>query len=399
MVDGERTVRRATRAAVLGLIVVGAAGTVAFVMRGDDPPQPGSGVALGPLPPGELTVAVQDDQLPVADPATLDLRLDTLAETGVKVTRVDVVWNEVAPTRPAEGRDPNDSAYVWTRYDAILDGLDKRGIRALLDVYRTPSWANGGKGVEWAPTDLDAYGDFMYALAARYDGTTPDRDGRTHPLVQLFEPWNEPNIPLFLMPQWEGPAEAPTPASPRIYAAMMERAYDAIHDAQPDAVVIGPCGGPTGKDKPPDGSVGILTFIDELDPLDPKLDALSQHIYPAPAPTAPTRAIPAYATLPTLVAELDRLAPGAPILITEMGYTTAKTPFRATAVTEEQQAEYLPQMIDILAGEPRIRLAMWFNLQDNPSWPGGLMRFDEGRTKKPSWQVFVDTAKSVRSGE
>jgi hypothetical protein len=395
--DGGWAVRRVWVIAPVVLLVAVAAGTAAFVFRDDGDRDP-QGTALGPLPAGRFTLGVQDDQLPVADPATLDLRMDTLAETGVTFTRIDVVWNEVAPTRPDDGRDPNDPAYVWTRYDAILDGLDTRGISALLDVYRTPAWANGGKTVEWAPTDLDAYGDFMHALAKRYDGATPDRDGRTHARVQLFEPWNEPNIPLFLMPQWEGPADAPTPASPRIYAAMMNRAYDAIHEAQPDAVVIGPCGGPTGKDKPPDGSIGILTFIDQLDPLDPEMDALSQHIYPAQAPTAATQAVPSYATLPTLIAELDRLAPGAPVLITEMGYTTAPTPFRATAVTEEQQAEYLPQMVDILAGEPRVRLGMWFNLQDNPNWPGGLIRFDEGRTRKPSWRVFADTPKSIPSG-
>lgn len=384
---------------VVGVLVVAVAGAAAFVLRGDDAPDPlGPGAAVGPLPAGKLTVAVQDDQLPVADLATLEARMDTLAETGVTFTRIDVVWNEVAPTRPANGRNPNDPAYVWTRYDAIIDGLARRGITVMLDVYRTPGWANGGRSVEWAPTDLDAYGQFMRALATRYDGKTLDREGRAHARVQIFEPWNEPNIPLFVMPQWEGPPEAPTPASPRIYAAMLDRAYDEIHAAQPDAVVVGPCGGPTGKDKPPDGSVGILTFIDRLDALDPKMDALSQHIYPASAPTAPTEAIPSYATLSELIAQLDRLAPGAPVLVTEMGYTTATTPFRATAVTEEQQAEYLPQALEILAAEPRIRLAMWFNLQDNPSWPGGLIRFDDGRTRKPSWQAFADHPKEIASG-
>ena len=383
---------RCRGAFVAALVAIGA---LAGCGGGDQPSdEPSRSVSAGPLPDGVLSVGVQDDQLPVADPTTLELRMDTLESTGAKVSRIDVVWNAVAPTKPANGSDPNDPAYDWSRYDTILDGLAKRGITVIVDVYRTPSWANGGKGVEWAPTDVDAYAAFIRALATRYDGATKDRDGATHARVQMFEPWNEPNIPLFLMPQWENGQ----PASPRIYAEMIKRAYTEIHAAQPDAIVVGPCGGPTGKDKPPDGSVGILTFIDTLDELDPTFDALSQHIYPAPAPTAETTAVPAYATLPRLVEELDRLAPGAPILITEMGYTTAKTRYRATAVTEEEQAEYLPQALELLAAEPRIRLAMWFNLQDNPDWPGGLMRLDDGRTKKPSWQVFVDADKAIPSG-
>ncbi len=350
------------------------------------------------LPDKVLSIGVQDDQLPVADPATIELRLDTIKNTGVRVTRVDVLWNLVAPTRPANGADHNDPAYVWERYDTVIDGLNQRGIAVLINTYRTPEWANGGKSFEWAPTDLDAYGDFMRALATRYDGASKDRAGTTHARVRMFEPWNEPNIPLFVQPQWTDTPEGPKPASPRIYAEMLDRSYGQIHAAQPDAVVIGPCLGPTGKDKPPDGAVGMLTFIDELDRLDPKMDALSQHIYPASGPTQPTTAIPSYGTIPRIVDELDRLAPGAPIIISEMGYTTARTPYRATSVTEEQQAEYLPQAFQALAANPRIRLAIWFNLQDNPDWPAGLMRL-EGRTKKPSWQVFVDHPKTLPSGD
>ena len=55
-------------------------------------------------------------------------RLDLLASTGVRVTRVDVLWNEVAPDRPARGDDPSDPAYRWSRYDRVADGLVRRGI-------------------------------------------------------------------------------------------------------------------------------------------------------------------------------------------------------------------------------------------------------------------------------
>ena len=98
--------------------------------------------------------------------------------------------------------DPNDPAYRWSRYDRVVDGLARRGIAAIFNVYRSPSWANGGRGPAWAPSEAD-YGAFMTALARRYDGVTPDRDGLVHGPVELFQAWNEPNIPRFLQPQWQ----------------------------------------------------------------------------------------------------------------------------------------------------------------------------------------------------
>ena len=87
------------------------------------------------------------------------------------MTRVDVL-NEVAPEPPARGDDPNDSAYRWSRYDRVADGLARRGIAPIFNVYRSPSWANGGRSPAWAPSE-DDYGAFMTALARRYDGVSP----------------------------------------------------------------------------------------------------------------------------------------------------------------------------------------------------------------------------------
>ena len=80
---------------------------------------------------------------------------------------------------------------------------------------------------------------------------------------------------------------------------------------------------------------------------------------------------------------MDPLKPGAPLLITEFGWTTAATPYRKTQVTEAQQAAYLPQAVEALQANPRVRAAIWFNLQDNPGWPAGLLR--EDGTPKPAW--------------
>ena len=382
------------------LTLLAAVALAGFVVAGsrDEGSTPGAAPAaatVGPLPAGVLTVGLEDDQLPVAGFEQIPSRLERLKQTGIRLTRVDVLWNDVAPRRPRRPEDPNDPAYIWARYDHVLDGLAKRGIEAILTVYRTPEWANGGHGVEWAPAPADL-GAFTRALATRYDGATADREGHTHARVRMFEPWNEPNLAFFLRPQWSGPPEAPTPASPSVYAAMLRAAYAGIKAAQPSAIVIGVSGGPVGRSRPPRGSVGIVDFVRALAALHPPMDAYSQHLYPAGAPDAVTHAMPSFATLPDLLHELDALKPGAPLLITEFGYTTAPSEYRATYVGTAEQAAYLPRALARLAAMPRVRAAIWFNLQDNAGWPSGLI--DAAGTAKQSWATFLATPKSIRSG-
>jgi hypothetical protein len=333
-----------------------------------------------------MTVAVQDDHFPVTPEANIAGRVDLVASTGVRVTRVDVLWNIVAPARPSNGSNPNEAAYRWSHYDAVVDGLTRRGIAVIPNVYRSPSWANGGRSYQWAPGVAD-YGNFMTALARRYDGRTRDRSGRTHGRAELFEAWNEPNLPGFLMPQWQtAVGGTSTPASPRIYAGLLQRAYSAVKAVQPGAWVIGISGGPNGSDNPPNGSVGIVTFVRGLVPYRPPADAFAQHLYPALGPTASV-AMPSYNRLPELIGEMDAVRPGLPILITEFGWTTQPTSVRASHVPEADQDRFLREAIDMLAAIPRVRLAVWFNLQDNTEWTAGLRRADA--SPKPSWATFT----------
>lgn len=346
------------------------------------------------LPPG-LTLALQDDVLPVVPETGIGGRIDLLASTGVRVTRVDVLWNTVAPRRPGNGADPADRAYRWSRYDTIVDGLTARGIAVILNVYRSPSWANGGRTHQWAPNPAP-YAAFMTALARRYDGVTRDRAGRTHGPVAMFEAWNEPNLPGFLMPQWRtGSDGVSTPASPGIYASLLTRAHAAVKAVSPEAWVIGVSGGPSGSNNPPSGSVGIVTFVRALVPLAPPADAFAQHLYPAIGP-ADSVAMPSFTRLPELIGELDAVRPGLPILITEFGWTTQASPVRASHVSEAQQEVYLREAVDMLAAIPRVRLAVWFNTDDNSNWPAGLRRADG--SPKPSWPTFGALAKFRLSG-
>src|SRR5439155_27251250 len=55
--------------------------------------------------------AVQDDRLAVTPLKDINARLNLIAKSGAKVTRVDLFWSEVAPSKPRNPDNPKDRAY------------------------------------------------------------------------------------------------------------------------------------------------------------------------------------------------------------------------------------------------------------------------------------------------
>lgn len=357
-------------------------------------------LALGPGPAvGQTIVAVQDDRLTTWPAETIDRRADLIAETGAAWTRVDVIWRDIAPTRPQEPEDPTDAAYRWERLDAALRALDRRGVRALLATYHSPAWATGGvDDVRLAP-DPDQYAAFMAALGRRYSGRflagLQPAPGPPLPEVSHFEIWNEPNLDFFFRPQWRKVGDEWRPASPALYARLVKAAYPRLRRVRPDAEVIIGALGPTTSTKPPapgdapgfTGVVGIEPFIAAMARADVPATAVSQHIYPGAAP-GESGALPSIQGLPRILELWDRLRPDLPLYITETGHTTAPNPNRAFFVDEETQARYLPQLVEGLAG-PRVAMIVWYHLQDHRDWASGLLA-EDGR-RKPSWDAFVST--------
>jgi hypothetical protein len=168
---------------------------------------------------------------------------------------------------------------------------------------------------------------------------------------------------------------------------MVRRAYRPVKRANPDAVVIAGVAGPRSSHRPNRHRGAALGSALARSPA--RFDAYSQHVYPAAPPLRPTRAFPAWRTLPLLLDALDAVPRrrGMPVFITEAGYTTARTSFREVRVSRGQQAAFLRQIARLpIVRSRRVRVVIWFNLQDNPDWPGGLLR--RGGRPKPSHGVF-----------
>jgi hypothetical protein len=107
-------------------------------------------------------MGIQDDAWLRWGPGTLDERLQTLDDLGVRTVRFTLVWSQVARARPQDARNPNDPAYDWSQFDPVLQGLHAHGISPLVTLWGAPGWSNGGR----APNGLPASGFVCDAYAA-----------------------------------------------------------------------------------------------------------------------------------------------------------------------------------------------------------------------------------------
>ncbi len=110
--------------------------------------------------------------------------------------------------------------------------------------------------------------------------------------MRHFEIWNEPNLAAFLSPQVSGGRRV---AISR-YVAMLRAAGAAVKRVNPAAVVIAGAGGP--RSSTDSRGTGALPWARAIASSKASFGALSQHVYPAAAPRASTRAFPAWGTLP-----------------------------------------------------------------------------------------------------
>jgi hypothetical protein len=370
-----QTIRRRTLGALAAATAVGALAV------------PATGVAG--------VAAIQDDVLTTAPLTSIPTRIDMVKQTKAKVTRIDILWSLVAPTPPANAADPNDPAYDWSRLDAIFTGLAQAGITPIVSTYSTPDWAVAGRNIPHPTTAYNpnapkpaAFAAFMQAVATRYNGTFVPTGGLAPlPRIRHFEIWNEPNLKAFFSVNGRSTTGG--------YANLVKAAYPAIKKANRNAIVIAGVGGPRSSQG--NGNVGAKTWLNALvKNKSVKFDAYSQHIYPSRGPLFSSKsydkAFPTWNSLQEIFTTLDKKKKGMKLFITEAGYTTAKTPFRNTKVTPAQQKLYLKQLFGLKDVKgPRVAAVVWFNLQDNVSWPGGLL--NAAGVKKPAYNAFVAVAK------
>jgi hypothetical protein len=324
--------------------------------------------------------------------------LDELKTLGADTLRVEVKWNEVAPS-PARSRRPSfdaadPGAYPgFGPYDDLFRRAARMGFRVIADLAPdAPRWATaGGRGYA-ATANLDPsaaeFGKFAAAVAKRYSGGFEGL-----PTVGWFSIWNEPNHVMFLKP---------LERAPETYRAMVNAALPAIraNAASGAKVLIGETA-PAGR---AGRSIGPREFIQRFLAGSGRLDVdgWAHHPY-GPATTVPAgRDIVNLLAIRRLGTYLDRAARAGslpahlPIYSTEFGMQS-NPPDPTVTTTLAEQAEQLNEKEELSYDYPRLRSYSQYLLYDDPQRPGPRnvawagfqtgLRFGQG-APKPAWRAY-----------
>jgi hypothetical protein len=406
-----------------------------------------------------LDTILQDDGLflfrPADEIAAAAVRAKAL---GIDTIRLTAGWSTLTrdveqPLKPVgfDARDPGSYEQGrWMALDAAVRAIRAAGLRVLMDIgFWAPRWATTDPGPRArANIDPRAFADFAAAVALRYSGAftapvespatpppapTPDesliqsilqpllpfplpplpllpppppparaaQDGpggarapnERLPKVDEFVLWNEPNHQGLLLPQWD--ADGTTPASPRVYRAMVRAGYAAVKSARRSRsvkVLIGntsSTGGTRGV-----GPVPPLEFLRDLACVDRDLrpvtsgdcanftmlpgDGWAHHPYSQNERPSRTSKPPVelddlrLGDLPRLAKTLDtlvrtkRIAPAnRNIFLTEFGYETQPVAGRPT-IDERTQARWLTWSEYLADRIPTVRSFAQFLLRDQP---------------------------------
>lgn len=161
--------------------------------------------------------------------------LGRVRRLGASMVRVEVLWSKVAPPAQPQAWDPTNPAdphYDWTSLDAEVEAVVAQGLTPYLVAYDAPPWAQASPaagGLASNRPNPTEFGDFAEALARHFSGAYPGV-----PRVRYYEPWNEPNLSLFLVPQ----LVHKRPVSPGVYRALLNAFAAAVHGVDPANVVI-----------------------------------------------------------------------------------------------------------------------------------------------------------------
>jgi Cellulase (glycosyl hydrolase family 5) len=321
-------------------------------------------------------------------------RVDTAAQANATVMRLLVQWNLAAKRRPANPTNPFDPTYELDDVDEAVRAAQEADQEVILTLSGTPRWANGGKNPNVMPTRIADFQNFSRAIAARYSGRYTG-----YPFVRFWSVWNEPNLQLFLSPQFDARGRS---VAPRNYARLAAAAYAGIKAGSPRAKVAVGETSARGTDKPaglrPTHTPG--KFAELVAKANPRLkfDAWSHHPYPTVPSARPSQVVKwpnvSLASFPRFNASLKSWfkRKSVPMWVTEYGHQTR--PEDSLGVSYATQAAYIQQAISLAARYPFVDMFIWFVFQDDQGqpWESGIYTRN-GSPKGSSPARFASSAR------
>jgi len=327
-----------------------------------------------PASAGErMWVGFHDDPSYRWVPSRLE-RIERSASDGASIVRLLVQWNLVAPQRPGRPADPFDPAYRFDDVDEAVRAAQEQGQEPMLTISGTPRWAGGGTPNRM-PRRLGDFQAFAQAIAARYSGRYEG-----YPFVRFWSVWNEPNLNLFLTPQFDRRGRS---VAPRNYARLYAAAYAGIKRGNPLAKVgIGETSA-RGRDRRVPGVSDTHSpgrFAELVAKANPRLrfDAWAHHPYPFNPNSKPSQVVRwpnvSLASLPRFVKSLNTWfgRRSTKVWVTEYGHQTRPEDF--LGVPYATQAAYVRESLALARKLPFVEMFIWFVYQDDQGqpWDSGL---------------------------
>ncbi|MBA3716978.1 MAG: hypothetical protein H0W87_01960 [Actinobacteria bacterium] len=372
----------------------------------------GVGAASGPF--GTTASSSRGLQLGIYDDSEVfghpSRAFPLLKELHAPILRANLRWGgallSVATRRPDNGADPADPAYNWGPFDEMMKRAGDANIKVIATIIGTPPWANGGKARNVPPKNANDLREFAAAAAKRYSGDyVPGGSDQPLPAIRLWLAWNEPNNPVFIVPQFKKVGSRNVIASAASYAKICNAIVTGVHSTgiKGEKVACGataPRGNNRARSLRP--SVTPLAFLAALKKAGARFDVYAHHPYysgPSESPSTPPKPKGSGAVtlgnIGDLLALLKQLYGGSKHLwITEYGYQT-KPPDPIFGVSYAKQAEYLSQAVSIMRKNPRIDIMTWFLLRDDArikkGWQSGLI--SAAGKKKPAFATFSRLAR------
>lgn len=314
---------------------------------------------------------------------------DRAMQANATIMKTTVYWFNVAPRRPGNAANPFDAAYRWQDLDEFVRQAADRDIEVMLTIWGTPRWA--GPARNRLPRRLGDVTNFARALATRYSGRY-----RGLPHVRFYSVWNEPNLGLFLMPQYDRRGRS---VGPRNYGRLYRAAYAGLKRGSPTAQIA--IGETSARRLTTSASHAPGTFARLLSQTRPRLrfNAWAHHPYPTTHTQPPTQRVGwpnvSMTSLPRFGTSLDRWFKrrNTRIWLTEYGHETR--PEDPRGVPYPTQASYLRTAVSMARSNPRVDMLIWFAMRDSPAnlWQSGLLTY--GGLEKPAFDLYSVLAKPV----
>jgi hypothetical protein len=179
------------------------------------------------------TIGFADSDLYGMSEADIGRTLDEMNAMGVHDVRILMPW---------AGVEPREDTHYWNIVDTVVNAAEARDMGVLAVLNSTPSWAvtPGSPKYSGHPASLDDYAEFVSTVAERYEGR-----------ISAYEVWNEQNSYKF----W-------SPPDPVAYTELLQAAYPAIKNVDPDATVV--AGGLSANITYGNLTVNPVDFLDQM---------------------------------------------------------------------------------------------------------------------------------------